>query len=796
MKFTLSWLKEHLDTDATINEISEKLTAIGLEVEDIHNPADDLAPFIIAEVLEAAPHPDADKLQVLKVNTGTEIIQVVCGASNARAGLKGAFAPSGSTIPANGLKLRPTKIRGVDSNGMMCSERELGLGNDHDGIIDLPQDAPVGVKFADYKQIDDPVIEIAITPNHQDALAVFGIARDLAAAGLGTLKEMDVSPVEGSFDCPQKVVLQSPESCPVFAGRYIRGLKNGPSPEWLQKKLRALGMNPISALVDITNYINYDMGRPLHVYDADKLVGDIVVRSSKAGEKITALDDMEYTLDDETCVITDDSGLIGLGGVMGGLNTGCQDDTVNVFVEAAWFDPISIAMTGRKLGIESDARYRFERGVDPETVRSGIERATKLILDMCGGEPSEAVITGTIPVISKTVSLRPWRVGHLGGVDVSEEEIIDILTRLGFQVSKVDDKLEVITPSWRCDIDGEADLVEEVLRIHGFEKIQSIPLPPSSREIQTGLNAMQRRVRTAKRTAAGRGLREAVTWSFLPSAQAALFGDLKPELILSNPISSDLDAMRPNLLPNLITAVGRNMDRGFKNVALFEAGNQFASDTPEGQSLLLAGVRRGQDSSKHWEKTPKDVDAFTAKADAESLLRAIGAKIDSAQVVAEAPAWYHPGRSGAIRLGPKNILAYFGEIHPAICKALDVKGPLVGFEILMENIPFPKSRNDNNRGPLKASDFQAVERDFAFVVDQDMAAAELIKAVRGADKKLISDITLFDVYQGPGIDENQKSLAINVKLQPQDKTLTEEDIESFSSKVIANVLKRTGGTLR
>ncbi|MBL4801809.1 MAG: phenylalanine--tRNA ligase subunit beta [Emcibacter sp.] len=800
MKFTLSWLKEYLDTDATVDQISEKLTAIGLEVEEIHNPADDLAPFIVAEVIEAAPHPDADKLQVLKVYTGTETLQVVCGAPNARTGLKGAFAPSGATIPTNGMKLKPTKIRGVESNGMMCSERELDLGNSHDGIIDLPQDAPVGMKIADYMKIDDPVIEIAITPNHQDALAVYGIARDLAAAGLGTLKEMDISPLPGSFDCPQAVVLKNPEVCPVFAGRYIRGLKNGPSPEWLQKKLRALGMNPISALVDITNYINYDMGRPMHVYDADKLTGDIVVRLSHTGEKMTALDDVEYTLDDKTCVITDDSGIIGLGGVMGGLNTGCQDDTVNVFVEAAWFDPISIAMTGRKLGIESDARYRFERGVDPETVQSGMERATKLILDMCGGEASETVITGTIPLISKTVSLRPGRVGHLGGVDVSETEIIDILTRLGFKVTKAGDKLDVLTPSWRCDIDGEADLVEEVLRIHGYDKIQSTPLPPSSRPIQAGLNAMQKRVRTAKRTAAGRGMREAVTWSFLPSAQAALFAELKPELILSNPISSDLDAMRPNLLPNLITAVRRNMDRGFKNLALFECGNQFSNDTPEGQSLLLAGVRRGQDSNKHWDNTPKDVDAFTAKADAESLLRAIGAKIDSAQVVPEAPSWYHPGRSGTIRLGPKNILAYFGEIHPAICKALDVKGPLVGFEILMENIPFPKSGQKsgkgNNRGSLNASDFQAVERDFAFVVNKDVVAADLIKAVRGADKKLIHDVTLFDVYVGAGIDDNQKSLAINVKLQPVDKTLTEDDIEAFSSKVITNVLKRTGGILR
>jgi len=796
MKFTLSWLKEHLDTTASLDEISAKLTAIGLEVETITNPADDLAPFVIAEVLEAAPHPDADKLQVLKVHTGTETLQVVCGAPNARAGLKGAFAPSGATIPTNGLKLKPTKIRGVESNGMMCSERELGLGDDHDGIIDLAPDAPVGAKFSNYMAMNDPVIEIAITPNHPDALGIYGIARDLAAAGLGHLKPQEDTPVKGIFDCPQKVILANPEACPVFSGRYIRGIKNGPSPAWLQTKLRALGMKPISALVDITNFMTYDRARPLHVFDADKLQGDIIVRLSRDGERLTALDDNDYRFDDGACVITDDSGVIGLGGIMGGVSTSCQADTRNVFLEAAWFEPITIAMAGRKLNIDSDARYRFERGVDPETMLPGIEMATKLILDLCGGEASDVIVTGQIPTISKTVTLRPARVGHLGGVDISEKDMIVILERLGFQVTLKEGQLEVTTPSWRCDIDGEADLVEEILRIHGFEHIRSAPLPAPSRPITVGLNAQQKRVRMAKRAAASIGLREAITWSFLPSAEAKLFAELKPELVLDNPISADLDAMRPNLLPNLITAAGRNMDRGLKNVALFESGNQFASDTPDGQILILAGIRRGQNSVKHWAVTPQDVDAFTAKADAEAILRAIGAKIDNAQIVAEAPAWYHPGRSGVIRLGPKNILAYFGEIHPAICKALDVKGPLVGFEILLENIPFPKSKGNNSRGPLNASDFQAVERDFAFVVDRDVAAADLIKAVRAADRKLIENITLFDVYIGPGISETQKSLAISVILQPKDKTLTEEDIEIFSRAAIANVQKMTGGILR
>lgn len=799
MKFTLSWLKNYLETDQDLQTLTDKMTAIGLEVEEVDDPAETLAPFVIAEVIEAAPHPDADKLQVLKVNTGTEVLQVVCGAPNARAGLKGAFAPSGATIPTNGMKLRPTKIRGVESNGMMCSERELGMGDDHDGIIDLPTHAPVGTSFAAYAGMDDPIIEIAITPNHQDALGVYGIARDLAAAGMGTLKHPDISKVDGSFISPIKIHLDAPEACPAFAGRLIRNIKNGPSPEWLQRRLRAIGMKPISALVDMTNYITYDLARPLHVYDADKLQGDIRVRLSKTGESFTALDDKDYTLDDHACVITDDSGVLGLGGIMGGTSTGCSEDTVNVFIECAWFDPIITAMTGRKHGIESDARYRFERGIDPESVATGIEQATRMVLDICGTdstEVSEVYRAGTAPTISKTLALRPSRVENLGGIKVSEDEIIAILERLGFSAKKDGETLSVTTPSWRCDIDGEADLVEEVLRIYGFEYIKSEPLPKTSVEIFTGLNALQKRVRTAKRTAAGRGLREAITWSFLPSEQAGLFADLKPELVLDNPISSDLDAMRPNLLPNLITAAGRNMDRGFKNVALFEAGNQFSDDTPEGQTLVLAGIRRGQNVTRHWQQTGQNVDAYSAKADAEAILQAIGVKTSNAQVVAEAPAWYHPGRSGLIRLGPKNILCAFGEIHPRILKALDVKGPLVGFEIMLETIPFPKAKGGNNRGPLKASDFQAVERDFAFVVDRDISSGDLIRAIRSTEKKLIEDISIFDVYEGSGVDQGKKSVALNVRLQATDRTLTDEEIESFSGKAIAAVAKSTGGSLR
>lgn len=796
MKFTLSWLKTYLETDADLETISETLTAIGLEVEEINDPTEDLKPFVIARIEKAVQHPDADKLRVCTVNNGTETVQVVCGAPNAITGLVGAFAPSGCTIPTNGLKLKPTVIRGVESNGMMCSERELGLGDDHDGIIDLPSDAPVGASFAEYAGINDPVIEIAITPNHQDALGVYGIARDLAAAGLGTLKKPDTSKVMGSFESPIKVQIKNKEACPVFAGRYIRGVKNGPSPDWMQRRLISLGMKPISALVDITNFLTHDYGRPLHVFDADNIAGDLVVRLSEKGEKLVALDEKEYVFDDQVCVISDDKAINSIGGVMGGIDSGTYETTTNVFLECAWFDPIRTAMTGRKHSIESDARYRFERGVDPATVIDGIEIATRLILEICGGEASEVTLTGEVPIIAKSITMRPERVKELGGVDIEKSEIINILERLGFEVSENDKTLDVKTPSWRCDIDREPDLVEEVLRIHGYDKIIVEPLPVSSRDIVTGLTPLQRRVRMAKRSAAGHGLREAVTWSFIPSEQAKLFGELKKSLILENPVSSDLDAMRPNLLPNLITSAGRNNDRGFKSVSLFEAGNQFSSDLPDGQHYVLAGIRGGQKHDRHWKKNPDDVNVYDAKSDAIAILTSIGVNAENAQIVAEAPDWYHPGRSGVIRLGPKNILAYFGEVHPTVLKKLDVKGPLVGFEIMIDNIPASRSKSGNSRGPLKASDFQAVERDFAFVVDKDLPAEKIVKVIRSVDKKLIDNISVFDVYQGPGIDDDKKSLAVNVKLQPTLKTMTDDEIELFRQQVISTVLKKTGGNLR
>lgn len=796
MKFTLSWLKTYLDTDVDLFTISETLTAIGLEVEEVIDPTEGLKPFVIAKIEKTEQHPNADKLRVCTVNNGNEIIQVVCGAPNAKAGLIGAFAPSGCTIPTNGLKLKPSNIRGVDSNGMMCSERELGLGDDHDGIIELPSDAPIGASFADYANLNDPTIEIAITPNHQDALGVYGIARDLAAAGIGTLIKPDISKISGNFKSPITINIEDKNACPVFAGRYIRGVKNGPSPEWMQRRLISLGMKPISALVDITNFMTHDYGRPLHVFDADNIAGNLKVRLSKSGEKLLALDEKEYVFDDQVCVISDNKAINSIGGVMGGAGSGTYDETKNVFLECAWFDPIRTAMTGRKLGIESDARYRFERGVDPSTVLDGIEIATRLILDMCGGQPSEVEVSGKVPVISKTIIMRPERVKELGGINISKAEVIDILKRLGFKVTDNDKTLEVTSPSWRCDIDREPDLVEEVLRIYGYNKIVGEPLPASSRDIVAGLSPMQKRIRMAKRRAAVCGLREVITWSFISSSQAMLFADPKPELILDNPVSSDLNAMRPNLLPNLITAAGRNSDRGIKSVALFEAGNQFYSDKIDGQNFVIAGIRRGQKNERHWQKNSEDINVYDAKADAISILNAIGVKADNAQVVAEAPAWYHPGRSGVIRLGPKNIMAYFGEIHPNILKKLDVKGPLVGFEIMLGNIPLPRSKVGNSRGPLKSSDFQSVERDFAFVVSKDLAAEQLVKVISSVDKKLIDRINVFDVYEGAGIDDGKKSIAVNVRLQPFNKTMTDDEIEEFRQDVISIVIKKTGGTLR
>ena len=810
MKFTLSWLKNPLETDASLDAVVEKLTMLGLEVEGVEDPARKLEVFSVAKVLEAGPHPDADKLQVLKVEALVEgevkQLQVVCGAPNARAGMTGVFAPPGATIPVNGMVLKPTKIRGVESNGMMCSERELELSDEHEGIIDLKGDWKVGTPAAEVLGRNDPVIEIAITPNRPDCLGVYGVARDLAAAGLGRLLEGDLTSVEGKFESPLGIELDFPadaaSACPVFAGRLIRGVKNGPSPEWLQTYLKAVGLRPINALVDITNFISLDRARPLHVYDAAKLKGNIRARLGRKGETLLALDGKTYEMGPHFTVIADDEKVLGLGGVMGGEESGSTEETTDVFVESAYFDPYRTARTGRDTGIVSDARYRFERGVDPEFVLPGLELATKMILDMCGGEPSNVVVAGKVPDTSKMIEFDPARIEKLTGLSLPKSEAVTILTALGFGVSDAGALLSVTVPSWRPDIDGAADLVEEVVRVHGLSEVKSTPLPRLHAVAKPVLSPRQRRERTARRALAARGLVEAVNWSFIAEREAGLFGggNATPALKLANPISAEMSHMRPSLLAGLIAAAGRNMARGVSDVAMFEVGQQFESDEPSGQVLAATGLRRGtarpQGAGRHWQGKAGPVEAMDAKEDAVALLSALGAPVASFQIAADAPSWYHPGRSGVFRLGPKNIIGYFGELHPRVLDAMDVAGPIAGFEIFPDAIPEPKRKATRAKPPLDMSDLQPLRRDFAFVVAESVTADQVIRAARGADKKLITDVSLFDVFEGGSLGEGQKSLAIEVTLQPVEKTLTDEEIDAVSKKIVAAVEKATGGTLR
>jgi phenylalanyl-tRNA synthetase beta chain len=806
MKFTLGWLKTHLDTTASLREIADKLTAIGLELEGIEDRAEKLKPFIVAYVVEAKPHPDADRLRVCLVDTGTEKLQVVCGAPNARTGMKGVFARAGTVVPGTGLELKKSNIRGQDSNGMLCSMREMGLGEDHAGIIDLPADAPVGQPFASVLGLDDPVIDIAITPNRADCLGVRGIARDLAASGLGTLKPRQVEPVAGKLKSGIGVAFEFPadatNACPYFAGRVIRGVKNGPSPKWLQDRLTAVGLRPISALVDITNFFTLDVDRPLHVFDAAKIAGGkLVVRLAKPGETIKALNGKAYTLTGSETVIADAKGVESLGGVIGGEETGCTEATTDVFVEAALFDPIRTAATGRRHEILSDARYRFERGLDPAAVVDGLEAATRMILELCGGEASELVITGKEPDWRRSYVLRTERLHGLGGLSIAAPEAKQILERLGFAVDGSADTLQVTPPSWRGDIHGETDLIEEIARIHGYDKIAAVSMVRDSAVAKPALSPAQRRVRDTKRTLAGLGLVEAVTFSFMAKAHAALFGGTNPALAVANPISADLDMMRPSILPNLVLAAKRNADRGVPDAALFEVGPQFSDPTPAGQRIVASGIRSGHSGPRHWAARPRAVDAFDAKSDALALLAALGLSTDNVQVAAEAPAWYHPGRSGALKLGPKTVLAWFGELHPGTLAKLDAEGPIAAFEVFLDALPAPKAKASKARPMLRLAAFQPVERDFAFVLDADVEAAKLVAAVKTAGKDLVAGagiaaVSVFDVYQGQGVPEGKKSLAISVKLQPKDRTLTDAEIDAVGQRLVAAVTKATGAVLR
>ncbi|RWB25051.1 MAG: phenylalanine--tRNA ligase subunit beta, partial [Mesorhizobium sp.] len=792
MKLTLSWLKDHLETDASLAEIVERLTSIGLEVEHVDDRSS-LKPFVIAKVLTAVQHPDADRLRVLTVDTGDgkAPVQVVCGAPNVRAGLIGAFAAPGTYIPGIDVTLAVGKIRGVESHGMMCSERELELSEEHDGIIDLPADAPVGTSYAAYAHLDDPVIEINLTPNRPDATSVYGIARDLAASGLGRLVGGAIKPHAGDGMCPVKVKIEAPELCPGFALRLVRGVKNGPSPKWLQQRLIAIGLRPISALVDITNYVTFDRGRPLHVFDANKVAGNLTVRRARDGEKVLALDGREYTLTPDMCVIADEDGVESIAGIMGGEHSGCDENTTDVLIESALWDPITTARTGRTLGIISDARYRFERGVDPEFMVPGVELATKLVLDFCGGTPTETEVVGYAGHVEKIVSFPLSEVKRLTGIEVPRDGSLAILSRLGFKPEGVGDVINVAVPSWRPDVDGKADLVEEVMRIHGVDNIAPQPLGAHDAVNAKILTVLQVRTRAAKRALAVRGMMEAVTWSFIPAKHAELFGGDQTALKLANPIAADMSDMRPSLLPGLIAAAQRNADKGIGDVALFEVSGTYEGDAADQQRRVAAGVRRGtaklDGSGRHWAGNAGSVGVFDAKADAIAALEACGAPVERLQIEAGGPAWYHPGRSGTIKLGPKVILGTFGEFHPKTLVGLDVSGPLCGFEVFVDAVPEPKARPTRTKPRLELSAFQAVKRDFAFVVDKAVEAGTLTRAALAADRKLITNVSVFDVFEGASLGAAKKSIAIEVSIQPIEKTLTDEDFEALAKRIVENV---------
>ena len=796
MKTTLSWLKSHLDTDATAAAVAERLVMLGHDVEGIEDRAAALAGFVVARVLKADPHPNADRLRVCDVDGGGGEIQVVCGAPNARAGMKGVFGPAGVRIPKTGAVLTESSIRGVASKGMLMSGAELAVGEDHSGIIELPADAPIGTPYAALLGLDDPVIDLKVTPNRADCLGVRGIARDLAAAGMGQLKPLDTTPVEGRFRSPIAIRIEDRKACPLFLGRHIRGLVNRPSPEWLRSRLEAIGLRPISALVDITNFLTFDVNRPLHVFDAAKVAGDLTVRYARPGERLPALNGREYALDPEITSIADDNGVQSLGGVIGGEATGCTAATTEVFVEAALFDPIRTAATGRRLEIASDARYRFERGVDPAFVAPGLEIATRLILELCGGEASEIVVAGTEPEWRREYLLRPERLSGLGGLHVPPAESRAILEALGCTVADAADRdgsLLVSPPPWRGDIEGEADLVEEVLRVKGYDDIPAVALPRDSVVSRPAIDARRRRLELVRRTLAEHGLVEAVTFSFISSETAERFGGVKPELRLVNPISADLDAMRPSVLPGLVEAARRNADRGFPDIALFELGPLYRTDRPDGQANVAAGLRAGRVRPRDWREAARNADLYDAKADALAALAAAGAPLDNIQTSADPPSWYHPGRAGRLRLGTAE-LAHFGELHPDLRDAFDLDLPVAAFEVFLDAVALPRA--GRARALLKLSVFQPVERDFAFVVDRDLPAETLLRAARGVDRRLVSAIRLFDVYEGQGLPPGKKSLAISVTLQPQDATLTDAEIEAFAHRLVAAVEKATGGNLR
>lgn len=789
MKFTLSWLREHLETDATVAEVVEAMTMAGLEVEHVDDPGARLAAFSVARIVEAVQHPNADRLRVCQVDTVDGRKEIVCGAPNARAGLTTIYAPIGACIPANGLVLEARPVRGVVSNGMLCSAAELETAEESDGIFELDAGLAVGTPAAVALGLE-AVIDFEVTPNRPDWLGVDGVARDLAAAGLGRLKTPAITPVAGGFPCPVEIRLDDSGACPAFAGRLIRGVRNGPSPDWLQRKLISIGLRPISALVDITNLITFDRARPLHVYDAARLSGGwIEARLGREGERVEALDGKTYAAGPETCVIADASGAIGLGGVMGGSSTGCSETTTDVFVESAWFEPIRIAQTGRSLGIASDAQYRFARGVDPESLLPGLELATRLILDICGGEASEAVLAGQAPARPAPFAFDRGYVEALSGLSIPRERIDGILSALGFGL----DGETVAPPSWRRDVEGKADLVEEVARIAGYDALPATPLPPARPAPGGVLTVRQSRMRTARRALAAFGYAEAVTWSFMKRAAAERFGGGAPELILSNPIAADLDCMRPSILPNLIEAVGRNARRGYPDAALFEIGPIYRGDQPGDQSAVIAAVLAPH-PARRWDGRSEDA-LFTLKGDLEALLAELSAP-PLQTVQGQSAPWWSPGRSARLQLGPKTVVAEFGEIHPAVLKALDVDGPVLAFELHLDLVPEPKRREVKTRQAFQPSPLMPLSRDFAFLLPEATPAGDLVRPILAADKALITEARIFDVYQGPGVPAGSKSVAVEVRVQPREQTLAEADIEALSARIVAAAEKACGARLR
>ena len=800
MKFTLSWLLDHLDTSASLTEIVDTLTRVGLEVESVDDPSRKYDGFVVASVIEAKPHPNADRLKVCIVEAGGGPVQVVCGAPNARTGMKGVFSPVGTYIPGKKMTLAKGVIRGVESNGMLCSAAELELSDDHEGIIELAEDAPVGVAYARFAGLDDPVIDVAVTPNRPDATGVAGIARDLAAAGLGSLKTPAPKPLAGAFDCPTGVHLDfSPADrhlCPAFALRLVRGVTNGPSPEWMQKRLRAIGLRPISALVDITNYITFDRGRPLHVFDFAKVEGELTVRRARPGESVLALDGKTYTLDETMVVISDENGVESIAGIMGGEHSGCDETTRDVLIESALWDPENVAQSGRKLEIMTDARYRFERGVDPEFCVPGCDLATEWVLSICGGEPSRIVVAGDPSPPRRSIPFAYGEVKRLLGVLIPRHEGEAILARLGFGVGEG----TVVVPSWRPDVQVKADVVEQILRIAGVDRAPTAPLPRLDDGVaKPVLTLLQKRTRLAKRTLAALALREAVTWSFVSRTAAELFGGGARSLALANPIAADLSDMRPSLVPGLVAAAERNARRALSDIALFEVGQVFLGPGENDQRVAAAAVRRGRAKAdgegRHWSGGAL-VDVFDAKRDAMTVLSAFGVSPNAVQVVPGGPAFLHPGRAATLQFGPKTVIGWFGQLHPSALEALDAEGPIVAFEIILDAIPAPKARPTKAKPKLERWDFMAVERDLAFVVDASVRAGDIVRAAESAERSLVAKIGVFDVYQGDGLPEGSKSIAIHVILQPRDRTLTDAEIDAAMSKIVAEVSRRTGAALR